>query len=506
MYKINFKLMALLLILIGGNAYGQTAYNPFTQNIHFAPEPTAAGFACGSTQTIVFTQGLTTSADATQWQTNPLKVIICLTGFTYDGAASSIVSGSYASNFDWAYDALAANCLIGTQNQTIKGTGGNPVMPVANAAGEIKVNVKVPSVSPIGNILSVNVNLQVPSYMAQFNSIPDDNESAQTQSYCELVASGIIYSDETNDQTVNGIPVATPGGFTLNAHLVGSDDIVVDVVTVAADGSYEFKNVKGNTTYNVIISTAKANIGSTAPVAVLPENWVFTGEDCCDKTGTDGEANGKIILAVTNYSKINANFGIRDMKAVTSQVVIKNFFVSEYNCAGLLSWTTSKEANTSHVDIYRKDGAQSVFAKVATVQSAGASDDDKIYSYIDKEVKSDIAYEYQLTFVYTNAQTAKSEAKSLTLNCTSKNTSINIFPNPAVSELNVLYVTEEDDVQLDLEIVDITGRTIQEKKQVLKSGGNVITFDIASLEAGNYMLHYKDQSASSKGSLKFTKQ
>ena len=70
MKKINIILAFLILVVC--HAFGQTAYNPFTQNIHFSPEPTAAGFECNTTQTLIFTQGLTTSANATQWQTNPL--------------------------------------------------------------------------------------------------------------------------------------------------------------------------------------------------------------------------------------------------------------------------------------------------------------------------------------------------------------------------------------------------------------------------------------------------
>ena len=69
MKKINILLILALFFAL--NAIGQTAYNPFTQNIHFAPEPTVAGFECGTVQTVTFTQGLTTQADATDWVNNP---------------------------------------------------------------------------------------------------------------------------------------------------------------------------------------------------------------------------------------------------------------------------------------------------------------------------------------------------------------------------------------------------------------------------------------------------
>ncbi|HNB80878.1 MAG TPA: hypothetical protein PLP14_02200, partial [Chitinophagaceae bacterium] len=198
MKKINF--LILLLVFCGGMAFGQTAYNPFTQNIHFAPEPTAQGFECGSVQTVVFTQGLTTSADATQWASNPLIVSICLQGFDFNGPASSVVSGTYAGNFNWAYSTTNPNCLIGTQNQTLPGTGSNPAFPNPLSSGSINVSLKVPVGSPVGTILKVDVSLIVPTYMSFFNSIPDDDESTQTQTFCgcyALTDAGVVAADQS---------------------------------------------------------------------------------------------------------------------------------------------------------------------------------------------------------------------------------------------------------------------------------------------------------------------
>ncbi|MBL7754957.1 MAG: hypothetical protein JNM44_10815, partial [Chitinophagaceae bacterium] len=64
MKKIQLIVFALLLIV--GGSLAQTAYNPFTQNIHFEPEPTVIGFSCGDTPDVVFTMGLTTADNATQ--------------------------------------------------------------------------------------------------------------------------------------------------------------------------------------------------------------------------------------------------------------------------------------------------------------------------------------------------------------------------------------------------------------------------------------------------------
>lgn len=497
-------LILLTVVLYAGSSFGQTAYNPFTQNIHFEPEPSALGFPCGSVQTVAFTQGLTTAADATQWQANPLTVVICLTGFQFNGPASSVVSGSYADNFNWEYDSFAPNCIMGTQKQTLPGTGGDPIFPNPLSSGPIKLSLIVPATSPISTILAVNVNLQVPGYMAQFNSTPDDNESTQTQTYCELMISGTVYNDRDSIVNVSGTPISAPDATQLYANLIGPGNTVVASTPILPNGTYQFTNVTPNTNYSVYLSINQGVVGSPAPVIDLPVKWVNTGEDCCDKTGNDGNADGINIVSVTNFSKLNVDFGIKDPTATGLPLILKNFFVSEYNCGGLLSWTTAQEENTSHVEIYRRESTQN-FKKIATVQSAGVSNTDKIYSYLDKEVDQNISYEYQLKFVDIDGQFTTSEIKTLMLDCSKDNTSINIFPNPASSELNVLYVTESNDVDLSISIVDITGRTILTKSQNMKNGGNVITLDIQSFANGNYVLHYQDTDGSSVGSVKFAK-
>ncbi|HOZ52333.1 MAG TPA: hypothetical protein PLU17_10775, partial [Chitinophagaceae bacterium] len=207
MKKINILL--ILALFFAMNAIGQTAYNPFTQNIHFDPEPTVAGFECGTVQTVTFTQGLTTQADATDWVNNPLKVKVKIGGFTYNGPASSIVTGSYASNFSWAFVPGSPDSLIGTQIQTLPGTGSNPIFPNPLSSGSINISLFVPTSSPVSTVLSVDVTLQVPAYMSTFNSLPDDNEATQTQTFCDCYAltnAGTIAASQTF--CVSGDPVA----------------------------------------------------------------------------------------------------------------------------------------------------------------------------------------------------------------------------------------------------------------------------------------------------------
>ncbi len=319
----KLQILILLIFLSSGSLWAQLAYNPFTQNIHFQPEPTVAGFQCGSTPNVEFTAGMTTADSATDWQNNPLIISVCITGFEFDGTnPAALVTGSYASNFTWTFDPFTPNCLIGTQNQTLYGTGTNPIFPDPRSSGNVNVALKVPVTSPLNTVLAVNVNLTVPAYMASFNSAPDDTESTQTQTYCALNISGTVFYDTVLNPA--GIdfsnPIGNPGGQSLCASLVDSNGNVVDTTHVALNGTYSFLDVGPSQTYEVVLSTICGTIGNPPPTPQLPLGWSNTAEDCCDATGTDGNTNGKTNVTVGLVSVDEVNFGITQLMSLGNTV------------------------------------------------------------------------------------------------------------------------------------------------------------------------------------------
>ena len=304
--------LVVSLMLVAMSTFGQS-YNPFTQNIEFSPEPTVAGFECGSSQTVQFTQGLTTATDAVLDPNDPLTVTVCLTGFDWDGATpASVVSGSYSTNFNWSFDPFAPLCIVGTQNGTLPGTGTNPLFPNPAAAGPIALALKVPATSPDGTILAVNVNLQVPAYMNATNSAPDDNESTTTQTFCSLKISGNVFDDVDGltDTDVDGIGIDDPSATPLYANLVDPSGNVENVVPINADGTYEFLDVTPNTTYTVVLSTTQGTVGNPAPAPNLPSDWVNTGESPNNATD-DGLVDGITTVVVGTMDVPLIDFGIQ---------------------------------------------------------------------------------------------------------------------------------------------------------------------------------------------------
>jgi hypothetical protein len=179
----NLYILFVLLLSCLTQSYGQT-YNPRIQNLQFTVPPTVQGFECGTMQSATFTLGIAGAPSATQWQNNPLTISICLTGMEYFNPISTVISGSYAANFNWSFDPFVTNCLIGVQNQTLVGIGSDPLNPNPNASGPITFLFKVPENTALNASLGVNVNLQVPGYMSQGNVQSDDNASIQTIGFC----------------------------------------------------------------------------------------------------------------------------------------------------------------------------------------------------------------------------------------------------------------------------------------------------------------------------------
>lgn len=506
MKKINLILLMLLVSTTGLLAQNITA-NPFTQNIHFAPEPTVAGFGCGTSQLVEFTQGFTTAADATQWQTDPLTVTICIGGFDWDGAnAAAIATGSYASNFTWAFDANSPNCIIGTQNQTLFGTGTSPLFPNPNASGLIALALKVPETSPISTVLSVDVTLQIPSYF-QFNSAPDDNESTQTQTFCALSIAGTIYHDTlaTNGTIDKGMPLGNPDNAPLYVNLLDNTGTVVGVQQVANDGTYEFTNVDGFETYTIVLTSTPGTINTPGPVAAsYPPNWQSTGEDCCDGTGEDLNPNGILTVTLTNASREMADFGINQV--IPTPVVMSSFEVTEFNCNTLVSWATASEENVSHFEVMREN-TNGEFVKIARIEASGNSTSQKLYNYVDKNVeKREASYNYMVKIVDIDFAEDFTKVKTVKIACGGDEVSTQVFPNPAQNSLNLVYTTEENDIQLIVDIVDLTGRKLMSTSKIVNKGTSVINLDIKSLAIGQYMVRYHSVEGNTTGTIKFTKE
>ncbi len=128
-------------------------------------------------------------------------------------------------------------------------------------------------------------------------------------SFAAFGLSGNVFDDANGltDNTVNGTP--TNAGGTLQAMAVDADGNVQGTTPVSASGQFSFDElVKGM--YTVRLSTSTGVLGSTAPAASVPFNWVNTGENLGAVAGSDGIINGDLAVSINTSDVTNANLGI----------------------------------------------------------------------------------------------------------------------------------------------------------------------------------------------------
>lgn len=490
--KQLFTYSVLLLLLFSAESAQAQAFNPFTQNIEFTPEPPNTGFDCEYRSQLVFTIGMTTKTDAHLDPNDPLQVYICLTGFQFDGnTPASILSGTYVSNFTWAFDPISPNCLIGTQFGSLPGTGNNPLNPDPNSVGTIIVDVIVSDISPAGSILVGDVTLEIPAYMNASNTVADDNELTQTQTsaVCPINISGNVFHDQDEDDNnkVDGFGINNICSTPLYVHLIDPNGNVDDVQAVSNDGSFDFVDAELETSYKLVLSTVQAPINGPEPSPSIPCFWNFVGDDCCDDNGNDGNHDGSLLISIDSNRTFNANFGVNS-PALALPVELSEFEVSIFDCQVHLNWATAFQFNLDYTEIERKVEGELEFQSIHKIESSINTSESIEHTYIDHALKLDEQVEYRLKFVDIDGSFFISEVKSLKNVCKRLAQGARIFPNPTSGSLKINYAGTDDLIQYA--IIDVQGRSVLSNSLIHTT--NSIDLDLGNLNPGQYVLIFKD--------------
>ncbi len=200
---------------------------------------------------------------------------------------------------------------------TINGTTYTAVdFPVAGVTVPTNVSgqpTQTITVDPVDG----NVTVAIPYASIDNAGKEDATSGAVNIPFSTLQITGNVYDDGNGlngGGNVDGNGISLPSGTQLYANLLNAaGTTVIASVPVNADGTYSFYGVAANTNYTVQLSINQGIAGSATPITVLPANWVNTGEDCCDNTGSDGTINGLVTVAVTTTDISNANFGINKL-------------------------------------------------------------------------------------------------------------------------------------------------------------------------------------------------
>jgi hypothetical protein len=72
---------------------------------------------------------------------------------------------------------------------------------------------------------------------------------------------------------------------------------------------------------------------------------------------------------------------------------------------------------------------------------------------------------------------------------------IEIYPNPADNQLNIAF-SAKDNVDLNISLIDISGRAIMQNMYSANSGTNLIKIDINNISRGIYFLNIMENNSS----------
>jgi Secretion system C-terminal sorting domain len=123
------------------------------------------------------------------------------------------------------------------------------------------------------------------------------------------------------------------------------------------------------------------------------------------------------------------------------------------------------------------------------------------YHFMDAN-PADLEY-YKLKVVELNGSITYSDVVVLTHQSALVNSFV--FPNPATDKINAVITSTVNNSELDIQILDISGKVVLEKREMIDIGTYTFTFDISALSTGNYMIRYVNEGDNANGVVRFTK-
>lgn len=156
-----------------------------------------------------------------------------------------------------------------------------------------------------------------------------------------------------------------------------------------------------------------------------------------------------------------------------------------------LYWTTASEINNDYFEIQRSTD-DLAWEVIETVQGAGFSNTSLNYDYLDRENPNANTY-YRLRQVDYDGRSKFSDIISIRCENNMEKPTISIYPNPFNSILNIEF-KNWDMKSAEIELVDITSRTIKTWKLENTLQNFVYEVNLSNLNPAMYMLKIKTSS------------
>lgn len=276
-----------------------------------------------------------------------------------------------------------------------------------------------------------------------------------------------IYDNSLGDST-NGITryIASGQAFFIRANGASPAITFTEAMKVAANGNNYFRNAQSQSTYpimHIVLSNDSAN--SDEALIVLDETASCNSGDSHDAGKLFNDA-----LNVYTVSDDKSNLTINALPFLNTIDTIK-LSVFSYNGNNIMTTShhlrfTGMSSFTNTQYIYLKDE----------------------YTNTISDLKLNEVYNFNITTdpgTYGNSRfKLLFSNKTLGINNADIGSIITVFPNPAT---NTLYIGNTNNANVEVEVIDIFGRTMISKKSLVNR-----SIDISSIPSGNYFIKIND--------------
>jgi hypothetical protein len=150
----------------------------------------------------------------------------------------------------------------------------------------------------------------------------------------------------------------------------------------------------------------------------------------------------------------------------------------------VLDWSTASEENTSYFEVRRSlDGVS--FSTIGKVQAAGKSETLKNYSFDAASVAGTAVY-YQVRLIEVDNKSSLSN--TVTVNSKENGNGFRVVPNRISNQFNVIAESSVNNMSAKLQLLDMSGRVIWTRNQMLQTGSNYLTVTRTTETKGIYVL------------------
>lgn len=251
------------------------------------------------------------------------------------------------------------------------------------------------------------------------------------------------------------------------------DDFVIDAgssaVEVRQTEYWEVTLVSGTaaTTADVSldisgIGLAQSSIDNGLLVMQYDVDWIDLGSGTT--SGTTDNAQVSSGTSATFATLGVAEYFIAGDDALTLPVELI-YFAGEANDAGdvLLNWTTASELNNDFFEIQRSANGDD-FEAIGRVEGNGTTNEEKSYSFLDRDAKFGINY-YRLKQVDFDGAIEFHPIIQVENTFFGREVLVTVYPNPATEDnLNVRITSFDGHTAVLLTVVDITGRKFYQEQ------------------------------------------